>query len=74
MLKAVKNWVGMEGTVKRGETLQPITEERGQELIESGRAIEVKGTPNPEVQGETKEQPKKRRTRKTKPQIETKEG
>jgi hypothetical protein len=74
MLKAIKNWVGMEGTVKRGETFQPITEGRGQELIESGRAVEVKGTPNPEVQGETKEQPKKRRTRKTKPQIETKEG
>lgn len=74
MLKAVKNWVGIEGTVRRGDTFEPITKERGQELIDSGRAVEVKGTPDPEVTGETKEQPKKRRTRKAKPQIETKEG
>ena len=76
MLKAVKNWVGIEGTVKRGETFEPITEERGRELIDSGRAIEVKGTPDPDVKAETKEQPKKQpaKSRGRKPKTETKEG
>lgn len=73
MLKAIKNWVGVDGHVTRGDIFEPLTQDRADQLIESGRAIEVKGTDDVETSGETKEQPKKSRARKSKPRVETKD-
>lgn len=38
-LIAKKSWVGMEGSIKRGDEFTPVNKDREKELIDSGRAV-----------------------------------